>query len=135
MIQNECQYKVTKAQLKNLEQNLSILLENRDLASNSHPRLMRMQSAALEDKIQVMYGEIAEYDNLRNGNVKAALNSQLSKGKVVTIDLDEPLEIDRTSTAPMQHAGILDADPTFDDWMDKLAEIRRSANEINDDEL
>jgi hypothetical protein len=51
------------------------------------------------------------------------------------IDLDEPLEIDRTSTTPMQHAGILETDPTFDDWMDKLAEIRRSANEINDDEL
>jgi hypothetical protein len=26
----------------------------------------------------------------------------------------------------MQHAGILVTDPTFDDWMDKLAEIRRS---------
>jgi hypothetical protein len=135
MIQNESQYKVTKAQLKKLEQNLSILLENRDLASNSHPRLMRIQSAALEDQIQVMYGEIAEYDNLRDGNVKAALNSQLSKGKVVTIDLDEPQEIDRTSTTSMQHAGILDTDPTFDDWMDKLAQIRSSANEINDDEL
>jgi len=35
----------------------------------------------------------------------------------------------------MQHAGILETDPTFDDWMDKLAKIRRSANEINDDEL
>jgi hypothetical protein len=135
MLQNEHQYKVTKAQLKNLEQNLSMLLENRDLASNSHPRLMRMQSAALEDQIQVMYGEIAEYDNLRDGNVKAALNSQSSKGKVVTIDLEEPQEIDRTSITPMQHAGILDADPTFDDWMDKLAEIRQSANEINYDEL
>jgi hypothetical protein len=51
------------------------------------------------------------------------------------IELDEPQEIDRTFTTPMQHAGILDADPTFDDWMDKLADIRRSANEINDDEL
>jgi predicted RNase H-like HicB family nuclease len=66
-------------------------------------------------------------------NVKAALNSQLSKGKIVTIDLDEPPKIDLTSTTPMQHAGILETDPTFDDWMDKLAEIRRSANEINDD--
>jgi hypothetical protein len=64
-------------------------------------------------------------------NVRAALNSQLSKGKVVTIDLDEPQEIDQTSTTQMQHAGILVADPTFDDWMDKLADIRRSANEID----
>ncbi|AFY95726.1 hypothetical protein Cha6605_4812 [Chamaesiphon minutus PCC 6605] len=67
-------------------------------------------------------------------NVKAALNSQLSKGKVVTIDLDEPQESNLTYTSPMQHAGILETDPTFDDWMDKLAEIRRAANEINDDE-
>jgi predicted RNase H-like HicB family nuclease len=67
-------------------------------------------------------------------NVKAALNSQLSKGKVVTIDLDDPNEIDeRISPTLMQHAGILVTDPTFDDWMDKLAEIRRSANEIDDE--
>lgn len=65
-------------------------------------------------------------------NIKAALNLQLSKGKVVTIDLDRPQEIDLTAT-PMQHAGILVTDPTFDDWMDKLAEIRRSANEIDND--
>jgi predicted RNase H-like HicB family nuclease len=69
-------------------------------------------------------------------NVKAALNSQLSKGKVVTIDLidlDEAQVIDLTSTTPTQHAGILVADPTFDDWMEKLADIRRSANEIDDE--
>jgi hypothetical protein len=66
-------------------------------------------------------------------NVKAALNSQLSKGKVVTIDLDEPPAIDLTSTIPMQRAGILEKDPTFDDWMDKLAEIRRSANAVDDE--
>jgi hypothetical protein len=53
---------------------------------------------------------------------------------VESIDLDEPPEIDLTATTSMQHAGILETDPTFDDWMDKLAEIRRLANEINDDE-
>jgi hypothetical protein len=73
MIQNECQYKVTKAQLKDLDQKLSILLENRDLASNSHPRLMRMQSAALEDQIKVMYEEITEYENLRDGKVRITI--------------------------------------------------------------
>jgi hypothetical protein len=65
--------------------------------------------------------------------MEAALNSQLSKGKVVTIDLDEPPAIDLTSTIPMQRAGILEKDPTFDDWMDKLAEIRRSANAVDDE--
>jgi hypothetical protein len=54
---------------------------------------------------------------------------------VESIDLDEPPEIDLTAPTSMQHAGILETDPTFDDWMDKLAEIRRSTNEINDDEL
>jgi hypothetical protein len=53
----------------------------------------------------------------------------------VSIDLDEPPAIDLTATTPMQHAGILETDPTFDDWMDKLAEIRRAANEINNDKL
>jgi hypothetical protein len=33
MIQNERQYKVTKAKLKDLEQNLSTLLGNRELAA------------------------------------------------------------------------------------------------------
>jgi HTH-type transcriptional regulator / antitoxin HipB len=74
MIQNERQYKVTKAKLKDLEQNLSILLGNRELAANSHPRLMRMQCAALEDQIQVMYGEISEYENLKDGKVRITID-------------------------------------------------------------
>jgi hypothetical protein len=69
MIQNERQYKVTKAKLKDLEQELSALLENRESATNIHPRLMRMQSAAFEGQIQVMYGEIAEYENLKDGKM------------------------------------------------------------------
>ena len=69
MIQNERQYRVTKAKLKDLEQNLSILLENRELVTNIYPQLVRMQSAALKDQIQVMSGEIAEYDNLKDGKV------------------------------------------------------------------
>ena len=74
MIQNERQYKVTKAKLKDLEQNLSTLLKNRELATDSHPRLMRMQSAALEDQIQVMYGEITEYENLKDGKVRITID-------------------------------------------------------------
>jgi predicted RNase H-like HicB family nuclease len=74
-------------------------------------------------------------------NVKAALNLQLSKGKVVTIyvpqrfanDLDESQEIGIEPIPTMQHAGILETDPTFDDWTEKLADIRRSANQIDDE--
>jgi predicted RNase H-like HicB family nuclease len=65
-------------------------------------------------------------------NVKAALNSQLSKGKIVTIDLDEPQEILKTPTS-MLNVGILETDPTFDDWMNKLADIRRLANAADDE--
>jgi hypothetical protein len=60
---------------------------------------------------------------------------KLLEQKTQSISLDEPPEIDLTSTTSMKHAGVLETDPTFDDWMDKLAEIRRSANEINDDGL
>jgi predicted RNase H-like HicB family nuclease len=66
-------------------------------------------------------------------NVKAALNVQLSKGKIVTIDLDESQEIGIDPIPTMQHAGILETDSTFDDWTEKLADIRRSANQIDDE--
>ncbi|WP_310415172.1 helix-turn-helix transcriptional regulator [Chamaesiphon sp. OTE_8_metabat_110] len=74
MIQNERQYKVTKAKLKDLEKELSKLLENRESATNTHPRLMRMQSAALEDRIQMMYREIAEYKDLKDGKVRITID-------------------------------------------------------------
>jgi hypothetical protein len=32
------------------------------------------------------------------------------------------------------HAGILQNDPTFDDWMERLTEIRKQANEVNNHE-
>lgn len=65
-------------------------------------------------------------------NAKAALQSQLAKGKVVMIDIDEPKDLNSESASPMKHAGILQADPTFDDWVVKLANIRRAANVIDD---
>jgi hypothetical protein len=42
--------------------------------------------------------------------------------------LDEPQEIDSQSTIQLQHAGTLETDPTFNYWMAKLADIRRSAS-------
>ena len=64
-------------------------------------------------------------------NVKIALESQLATGKVVTIEIDQ-IETKSKSTPAMKHAGIFENDPTFDDWMEKLAEIRRIANEVED---
>ncbi len=70
-------------------------------------------------------------------NAKMALESQLAMGKIVTISLVEPLRVSidpKTSSIPTrQHAGILENDPTFDDWMEKLASIRQAANQIEDE--
>ena len=66
-------------------------------------------------------------------NAKAALQSQLAKGKVVMIDIDELKDLNSESTSAMKHAGILQADPTFDDWVVKLANIRQAANAIDDE--
>lgn len=62
-------------------------------------------------------------------NAKIALEAQLAMGKIVTISI-EP----QTSNLPnMPYAGILANDPTFDDWMEKLANIRQVANQIEDE--
>jgi predicted RNase H-like HicB family nuclease len=66
-------------------------------------------------------------------NAKAALESQLAMGKVVTISLAEPLEPETPNLLTMKHAGILENDPTFDDWMEKLADIRQTANQLEDE--
>jgi hypothetical protein len=57
------------------------------------------------------------------------LQKQSTKGKIVTVEVDTHL-----SSNPYIHAGILQNDPTFDDWMERLAEIRRQANEVDDHE-
>lgn len=56
-----------------------------------------------------------------------ALRIQLAKGKIVTVEVDTCL-----SANTFVHAGILQDDPTFDDWMERLGEIRKQANEAND---
>jgi hypothetical protein len=56
-----------------------------------------------------------------------ALRIQLAKGKIVIVEVDTCL-----SANPFVHAGILQDDPTFDDWMERLGEIRKRANEAND---
>jgi predicted RNase H-like HicB family nuclease len=61
-------------------------------------------------------------------NAKTELESQLSTGKIVKISI-EP----KTNSTPMQYAGILENDPTFDDLMEKLVNIRQVANECEDE--
>jgi hypothetical protein len=65
--------------------------------------------------------------------VKAALASQLTTGKWVTIEMDAIAEVQET-TPQIYPAGIFAADPTFDDWMEKLGAIRQAANAVEDAE-
>jgi predicted RNase H-like HicB family nuclease len=61
-------------------------------------------------------------------NAKIELESQLATGKIVTISI-EP----KTKSTSMQYAGILENDPTFDDLMEKLVNIRQAANDGEDE--
>ncbi|MBW4570926.1 MAG: type II toxin-antitoxin system HicB family antitoxin [Tolypothrix carrinoi HA7290-LM1] len=62
---------------------------------------------------------------------KAALESQLATGKFVTIEVNPILQPIRT-VPQMKYAGIFADDPTFDDFMEKLAVIRKQANAVED---
>lgn len=60
--------------------------------------------------------------------VKTALASQLALAKFVTIEIDSSVAPQQTATQ-MKYAGIFSDDPTFDDWMEKMATIRQQENE------
>jgi hypothetical protein len=61
-------------------------------------------------------------------NAKTELESQLAIGKIVIISIDP-----KTTSQAMQHAGILENDPTFDDLMEKLVNIRQVTNQSEDE--
>lgn len=64
-------------------------------------------------------------------NAKAVLEEKLAHGEFVTINVDA---IEGNSSSRMQYAGIFANDPTFDDWMEKLAAIRQQANSVDAEE-
>lgn len=74
---------------------------------------------------------------------KAALATQLAKGKLIDIELPQAtlgtlaMGIEQTneshSSSPMKYAGIFADDPSFDDWVEKLKLIRAEANAEADD--
>jgi hypothetical protein len=53
--------------------------------------------------------------------------------KLVTINVNVGEESEET-IPQMKYVGIFADDSTFDDWMEKLAAIRREANAIEDQE-
>ena len=64
--------------------------------------------------------------------VKSALEAQLATGKFVNIEVN--LEVQPNETIPqMRYAGIFADDPTFDDFMEKLAVIRKTSNAVTDE--
>jgi predicted RNase H-like HicB family nuclease len=63
---------------------------------------------------------------------KAALESQLATGKFVTIEVN-PNNQPNETVSQMKYAGIFKDDPTFDDFMEKLAVIRLEANAREDE--
>ena len=65
-------------------------------------------------------------------NVKSALEAQLAKGKFVTIEVN-PQEQQNENIPQMRYAGIFANDPTFDDFMEKLAVIRKESNALADE--
>ncbi len=65
-------------------------------------------------------------------NVKSALEAQLAKGKFISIEVNSGTEINET-LPQMKYAGIFTNDPTFDDFMEKLALIREESNALIDE--
>jgi hypothetical protein len=64
-------------------------------------------------------------------NVKSALEAQLAKGKFISIEVN--CETASNKAIPqMKYAGIFENDPTFDDFMEKLALIRQESNALTD---
>jgi predicted RNase H-like HicB family nuclease len=64
--------------------------------------------------------------------IKSALEAQLATGKFVTIEVN-PEAIPHQQTTQMKYAGIFADDPTFDDFMEKLAIIRQESNAYTDE--
>ncbi|KYC37337.1 hypothetical protein WA1_47885 [Scytonema hofmannii PCC 7110] len=65
-------------------------------------------------------------------NAKSALEAQLARGKVVSIEVNSEANLS-THEPTMKYAGIFASDPTFDDFMDKLASIRQESNALEDE--
>ncbi|MBW4643028.1 MAG: type II toxin-antitoxin system HicB family antitoxin [Goleter apudmare HA4340-LM2] len=64
--------------------------------------------------------------------VKSALETELARGKFVTIEVNPKIQLNAT-TSKMRYAGIFANDPTFDDFMEKLTVIREESNLATDD--
>lgn len=62
-------------------------------------------------------------------NAKAALKSQLARGKVVTINLDEVVKVDPQVIVPIPYAGIFENDRDFQAIVSEIAAERTSVDD------
>jgi len=60
-------------------------------------------------------------------NAKAALAERLAKSEIVTIELEPRAQQDANPL--LKHFGRFKDDPTFDDFMEKIAEYRQQVDE------
>jgi predicted RNase H-like HicB family nuclease len=56
-------------------------------------------------------------------NAKAALQSRLAQGEIVTVEVETPANGEANPL--LKHFGRLKDDPTFEDFQEKIAEYRR----------
>ena len=59
--------------------------------------------------------------------VKSALEAQLARGRFINVEVSSENK-DHRPIPQMKYAGILSNDSSFDDFMEKLANIRKKAN-------
>jgi hypothetical protein len=61
-------------------------------------------------------------------NAKASLSSRLAQGKIVSVELED-LTGKTTGNPWLESFGVFKDDPTFDDFLEKIAEYRRQVDE------
>ena len=62
-------------------------------------------------------------------NAKASLQSHLAQGEVVAIEVGAAAKPDETGNPWLDSFGAFKDDPTFDDFLEKIAEEQRKADE------
>jgi hypothetical protein len=67
MIANDLQYQITTEALERFEKSLQSLLSSLEQGDDNARALRRIHQAAIQSEIEVLRGQIAEYNDLRSG--------------------------------------------------------------------
>jgi ribosome-binding protein aMBF1 (putative translation factor) len=85
MIKNDREYRITKAQARRFEDALAELSGRRRSRKAVHPLLVKAQRKAVENQLQSLRNELAEYDRLRRQGEKGINVSQIEEVPSVLI--------------------------------------------------